>query len=67
MKPLPFLCAIIELNILWLPGLRELSLERGNLGLCPPSAPATWHQPGSFSLGTSQKSPSTATGLLLLG
>lgn len=37
MKPLSFLCAIIGLNILSLPGLCELSSERGNLGVCPQS------------------------------
>lgn len=41
MKPLPFLCTIIGLNILWLSGFCELSSERGNLGVCPllPSSP----------------------------
>lgn len=37
MKPLPFLCAIIGLNILLLPGLCESSSERGNFGVCPQS------------------------------
>lgn len=57
MKPLPFLCAIIGLNILWLPGLCELSSERGNLGVCPqlrsnPLAPAWLHLPGYLSEGS---------------
>lgn len=35
MKPFPFLCAVIGLNILQLPGLYKLSLDRGKLGMCP--------------------------------
>lgn len=57
MKLLPFLCAIIGLNILRLPGLCELSLERGNFGVCPqlhssPLAPAWLLLPGYLSEGS---------------
>lgn len=57
MKPLPFLCAIIGLNILSLPGLCELSSERGNLGMCPevpsgPLAPARLLLPGYLCKGS---------------
>lgn len=64
MKPLPLLCAIIGLNTLWLPGLRELSSERGNPGVCPqlrssPLAPAWILLPGYLS-ESSQRCHGTA-------
>ena len=68
MKPLPFLRAIIGLNILWLPGLCELSPERGNLGVCPqlrssPLAPAWPLLPGYRSEGSQRSNRTASAGL----
>lgn len=68
MKPLLFLCAIIGLNILWLPGLCELSSERGNLGVCPqlrsgPLAPAWLLLPGYLSEGSQSRNRTALAGM----